>query len=54
MLRILRLCLLVLVPTFTIGALVTGCGDDTTVIPPGDMAVPDMAKPVVRDMAHGD
>jgi hypothetical protein len=49
-LRIIRIALLVLLPTLTVGALAAGCGDDTTVIPPVDMAVPDMAKPIIRDM----
>jgi hypothetical protein len=53
-LRIVRIALLVLVPTLVAGALVAGCGDDTSMPPPGDMAVPDMAKPIVHDMAHGD
>jgi hypothetical protein len=51
-LRIIRIALLVLVPSLAVGTLVAGCGDDTTVIPPVDMAVGDMAKPIIRDMAH--
>ena len=56
MLRIARIALLALVPTLALGALASGCGDDTTTPPVGDMAVkisPDM-RPLGGDMAHHD
>ncbi len=58
MLRIVRIALLALVPTLALGALATGCGDDTTVTPVGgaDLSVPtgrDMITPP-HDMAQTD
>ena len=57
MLRLLRITLFVLVPTFALAAAVTGCDDDSSAPAAHDMAVHagDMAKPVVvHDMAQTD
>jgi hypothetical protein len=53
-LRIIRIALLTLVPTLAIGALASGCGDDTTSTVGNDMAVPrDLSTPVVvHDLAN--
>jgi len=52
-LRIVRIVLLVVVPTVALSALVTACSDDTTNQTVQDMSgtVKDMALPVVHDMA---
>jgi len=50
-LRILRIALLTLVPTLALGALASGCGDDTTTTPTQDLSVAHDMPPVVHDMA---
>jgi hypothetical protein len=53
--RILRIALFVLAPMFALGALASGCGDDTTSTP--DLATtvkPDMAVKPAVDMASHD
>jgi hypothetical protein len=55
-LRIVRIALFVLIPTFALATVVTGCGDDTTGTTP-DMTTPvqrDMTTPPAHDMAHTD
>ena len=54
MLRIIRIALLVVVPTVALSALVTACSDDTTNVTTQDMpaVVHDMAMPVVHDLAN--
>jgi len=53
-LRIVRIVLLVLVPTVAVSALVTACSDDTTNTTVQDMSgtAHDMTMPVVHDMAN--
>jgi hypothetical protein len=55
-LRIVRIALVALVPTFALATLVTACSDDTTNQTTTDMPVVihDMAMPVVHDMANHD
>ena len=53
MLRIIRIALLTLIPTLALGAIATGCDDDTG--NSTDMAMvkqPDLSMTVVHDMAH--
>ncbi len=56
MIRIVRIALLVLVPTLALGALAVGCGDDTTTTTAIDMSVQhDLSTGgVTHDMASHD